>query len=333
MKKINIFAFAISILLLSSINAMEQGIAEFNQQFPVIRLSEEILTHIFDNNNDKTESLCNYIKFFLALRSTCKHFNEFLTVEQIGQFCTLFDQEVKNHTLKEVNIIEYRKSRFPSLILLYAKANPNVFSNYHPLLLNKALKNHDKFLTKIALEHGANPNQYDLRSTPPLFYAQKKELAELLIKYGVNIHVKNPINNKNILQHLINGYDHFRKKDKLDLFKFYIEKGVDPKACRPNDNTCLFHQLVDCSEYNCSINLEIAQILVNTIPDKINAVNIKGETALDNTIQKIKWYENRIKSRRNKKHITLSEQNLRNIITFLKKNDAKTAQELAMKTH
>lgn len=305
MKKVNILIFIIIVFLMpSAIHSMDA---------PII-------------------NLCDNIKFFLKLRSINKHFNELLTVEQIGQVCTSYDQEVKDNTLKTIlEINEYAKLRFLSLILVHAKANPDTVldSEYRSqILLKQALYRVDVPFITTLLQHKAKPNEF-YGDFPVLFYAKTKECAQLLVEHGANIHITDKENKTNILWSLIDGYG-FLKNHRLDLFQFYLEKGVSPKMLRPSDNACLFHHLSNFS-YNSNISVQeynktkFAKILFNKIPTMVNALNASGETPLDTAIKRKKYYKDLADEIDN---VSLYLKNMKNFIVFLRKHDAKTAEEL-----
>jgi len=310
---------------------------KYNEQNALVQLhlntNGNVCYHLHEND-DQTNDLTSFIKSFLALRSICTYFNNCLTAKQIGKFCASYAQEIKDNTLKIMLDKDYQKLRFPFLILVYSKADFNIKKN---LLFQKTLHNNDLSFTEILLKHSANPNKPFSRF-PPLFYARTKEAAQLLIDNGADIQIKDPTHKINVLWFLINSNTN-DFKNRLELFQFYINKGVDPKVLS-NDNTCLFHHLIyNFQKYETHI--QYAEILLSVIPEMINTVDIEKQTPLDKIIDITNWEERQIAQlhkeikesnsweARNQHSIHLNNyRELHNIIEFLKKYDAKTAKNL-----
>jgi len=82
---------------------------------------------------EKPKPLENKIKFFMRLKTVCKHFNTLLTCHKIGCLCQNYDQKTKDNALQELYWQKYdhktkvgtktTKFRLPALILICAGAD------------------------------------------------------------------------------------------------------------------------------------------------------------------------------------------------------------------
>src|SRR6266853_6754408 len=100
---------------------------EYNKKNELFAMPHEILDHIgsllYNSDIDQVSSLRMHVKSLLALRSTCKYFNQFLTCEYIGHVCAEYSSEVKEAVLKNlshmISYYLYWSKRFPMLTLVH----------------------------------------------------------------------------------------------------------------------------------------------------------------------------------------------------------------------
>lgn len=275
------------------------------------KIHENIYMHLGGDSTDKKENLKQHIKTLLNLQKVCKHFNNTLSGEKIGQLCANYEKNVKDNVFAQlfnnVNDVNYWRKRFSLLILVHAGVHPDSYlqHNSFPLLLNSIQRN-DLELSKIMLDHGADVNRKTYGG-PIFFFCKTKAMAELLMKYDLNVHQKD--SGENIVWNLL--FQSIFVKDYLDLLTFYIEQGVDIKTLRNYDNACLLH--IICGGTYCHKDLKavkIAKILLPKMHDMVNVRDNKGMTPLDKIFEKKSEYPQ--------------------LIALFKEYGAKTAQELRL---
>jgi hypothetical protein len=238
--------------------AQEQAYAyqahTYNQHNPLLieAISRKIVDYAHDNNNDQAKSLENSIKNFMNLSVSCKYFSELLTPETIGTLCKHYALEDKNTVLLNLlaqNIAwrTYEKMRIPAFILVYADVDVNICYDEFYCLLEKAVRKDDKELVSLLFKHNANPDttfKYYLGDNGgPVFFYALKEVAQMFLEHGANIHAQEN-HGMNVLWHVIeNNYP---------------------------------SELIDVTNF-----LKKATLILNAAPDIINTVNNRGKTPLD----------------------------------------------------
>jgi len=199
--------------------------------------------HTQSADQDQVQLIEERIKSFMRLRSVCKEYNALLTCEMVGDLCQHYAQCDKDTVLK--NLIEFKTEilenvshdaktteeyiknhyaaiRLPALILICAGADPATKFG-HGNLLGTAAHFNDVHMVKKLFEHKADPNMkmfdYPYCSDPILFVITTKEMAQLFIDNGVNLHVSR-YGYPSVLWWVL--------KDELpaELMALYLEKGV-----------------------------------------------------------------------------------------------------------
>lgn len=253
---------------------------EYNQHNPLFLLLNDLLCHIFSycstHEENEIQSLEKSIKALMRLSTTCKNFTTFKT---IGNACRYYAQDVKNHALSNLghnmNHITYARKRIPALALICAGANTEsqVWKGY---LLTQAVKYNDIPIATELFKHHANPNV--LEDFRPLFFdLTSVPMAKLFIDSGVDLNATSTHSSVNILWLMIRF--HFYSAELLEL---YLQHGANPKNLNPLDNSCLLHNLgnTDCIQ-DVDNFLKKAQLLLDAIPDMIDALDKNKQTPLD----------------------------------------------------
>lgn len=255
---------------------------EYNQHNPLLSLPD-VLSHIFSHclvhNENQVESLKNSMKSLIKLNSTCKNLHTLLTRETIGKFCKNYAQNDKDQALfnlgESINNLTYMRKRLPALILICAGADPNT-SVWTSCLLTKAVEWHDAGMTATLFRHHADPNVHE-GSCPLLFFIRAKEVAQLFINNGVDLNATPKYSSINVLWEIIRSQDY-----PAELITLYLKHGANPRNLNSIDNSCLLHGLAN-SDHIGDVNnfFKKVTLLLDTIPDMINALNKSGQTPLD----------------------------------------------------
>ncbi len=242
------------------------------------RLPHEILFMIFPHcitqDENQVTSLEKSIKTLMLLKSTCKIFNGLLNLKNIGHLCKGYTQDAKSKALHKVmlSIPPYIPRRTPIFILVYAGANTNVKAYRHSLLFSATLNNDTELITTL-FEHQASPNAKTTQG-PVFFHSRTTEIAQLFIAKGANVHAVSY--GTNVLWSTLDS------QYPSDLVELYLTHKVDAKQLNPYDNSCLLHALA--SDYyirDADVFLKKAIILLNAIPDMINALDEDGQTPMN----------------------------------------------------
>ncbi len=159
MKKLRLILYAIcfsAILTILPIQSMENHAQcaaqaeEYNDtECPFTCLPDEKLIEIFpyclSDNEDTVASLENSIKTFMAINTTCKRFNRFLTLELIREFCKNYTMVGKNKTLQNFKAFHAEKynNNECSLTSLFDKRLLDIFSFCHSYYKNSTLCLHE----------------------------------------------------------------------------------------------------------------------------------------------------------------------------------------------
>lgn len=223
--------------------------------------------------------------------------------------------------------------------------------------LQKAVFQSDEQAIEILFQHKACPktqcfNTFTFKNEPLLWYVKTPEIARLLVKNNVDIHATNT-DYPNILWRTLHVNYSF------EMMEFYLEKEVNARQLRPSDDSCLLHYASSINpNNNCrEMFLKKVELLVKTIPDMINTLNVDGETPLDRaqnqliqikakSIEKMNYFEQTIKDPENQKRFAeyikycelikkaepqLRDENIetiQNLITLFKNHGGKNAQEI-----
>ena len=178
---------------------------------------------------------------------------------------------------------------------VYAGANPNLqeHKNSGDRALGLAVDSQDYYLTKLLLEHNADPNLKVNYCSPALFFAENKKLAKLLLKYEANINGRG-YNNNTPLHFLMNNVL-INEIVTVDLVQLYIDKKAEVNAVDAYGDTPL-HTLAEWhdKQHNDGQNaLKKAQILLAAGAD-VKIKNQDGKTAIDILNDKIAECNNEI---------------------------------------
>ncbi len=266
----------------------------------------QLFTITYEDKDAIVDSLKKSIKNCMKLSTMCKKFNTLLSPKTIGNFQKNYAFDTKNSLAKLLKYPSHHTYDLPILILVYAGAK------YKSLLPKAILHEHVKLIT-VLLENKVDPNR-DYCNQPAFFYADTKEVAEILVNGGANINAKAtkwPAGQPNVLWSIV------ADQKKSELIQFYLDRGIDAHVLCSHCGTCILHALGNVS---CPIKfpdrlLKQAKILLKALPDMINAIDRCGRTPLNN-IQMFLKYEPVSKK----------------LVKLFKKHGALTAQELAQQT-
>ena len=272
---------------------------DYNKNYsPLIGLAKETFLIIFNyytaSDNRTSTSLEKTIKTFMHARTTCKKFNQLLTIETMGGACQSYDTKYKEIILQKLMQrmhSQYNKLRLPALIVICAGANAETPYAKIPFL-EIAVSHNDEEAVEIFFKHGAKPQTEEYRfycrdpettDQPLFFFARTKKMVQLFIDNGVDIH--EAPRNKNVLWHVIK-YNY-----PLDVLELYLQHAVDPTTQNPGDLSCLLHELAGCSYIDRDL-VKKAKLLINAMPkEMINTFNTKKQTPLDlakTTVERLK---------------------------------------------
>jgi hypothetical protein len=265
--------------------------------------------------NPQVKELKDTVKSFMQLSATCTLCNWLFTSAMIGNLCKNYDQKIKNQVfgglVKKTLTLHY--DRLPISILVCAGAD--VKAGYDStLLLSKAVLCNDVKLVKTLLNHGTNPdsiNDIDFPAIPnkePIFFqAKTEEMARAFIEGKVNVHM-NSSWKVNVLWKVI-GHEY-----PSELLELYLVRGADPKKLR-SDDTCLWHRIAWLGLNGDDNFLKKVSILLDVIPDMVNALDRDDDTPLDVAQRNV----------RRKEYDRLANEQC---IALLRKNGALTVHEL-----
>jgi hypothetical protein len=153
-------------------------------------------------------------------------------------------------------------------IAALAKANSNK-------LLRTAILRSDYMLVALLLHHGANPNENQVDeifyNEPPIFHAKNKQIAELLVNYGADVHKK--IDGDSVLYYMLQY-----AKD-INLIRYLlIQKKVPIDSCNTHGNTLLHAIALHCKHIDNTLQ-KTELLLYNGVP--LDVKNNYQETAED----------------------------------------------------
>lgn len=296
---------------------------KYNQLNQLVVLPENILKSIFARcimqGMDQVKTLKKNIKYFLALKTTCKDFNQLLTFEVIGNLCKSYAQKYKNRVLKRLmenmNDYNFEAKRSPALILVCAGANANPEFYGDPLLKTAAYQK-DTQLAATLLTHHANPNMNIIGCGPVIFCVKTVKIAQLFIDNKVNLHAIDNDSGKNVLWKVLQ--DEYSYK----LTALYLENNVDATTLK-SDNSCILHAFASQSlshygERNIKKFLKKGQLLLDAMPNEmVNTLNKNKQTPIDVALES--WEE---------VYDYRGPEALEKLIALFKKYGGKTAQEL-----
>lgn len=184
--------------------------------------------------------------------------------------------------------------------------------------LEPAFRCNDVRLVSLLLKHNVCPKS--------LVGVQTAEMAQLFIDNGVNIR-ETPI-----LWDIVNSNQY-----SVEILKFYLKNGANVQELN-SDKASLLHKLAsvnvihnftmqinaptryDCNKFDDSL-LKKGELLLNAIPNMINAVNKQGQTPIDVAQQSLK----KVEESGNTQAIVV----LKQLIELFRNYDGLTAQELA----
>ena len=232
-------------------------------------LPNEILTYVFsyyfDKNENQVISLKNSIKEFMQLSTSCKKFNTLLSYDKIGTLCKNYTKHDKNWALGDRRYNNF----LPRLILVCAGADAT-------MEIRMAAMNNDEQRLATLLKHGTNINTRDTYS--PLQNAKTAKIAQMLIDHNFDLAQRDQDGN-NMLWHTIENDGH-----PVELTEFYLQHDVNPRQLDRYYGNCLLHALAKHHQYrriDVDGALDKGKLLLDVIPDMINALNKRGETPLD----------------------------------------------------
>jgi hypothetical protein len=307
--------------------------AAYNHNNQLLQMPNEILTYIFlhchTDADNQVNSLKKNIKFFMELNNTCTFFNEFLTFDTIGKLCKHYTALDKTETLKQLmkgmTGFNYKNKRLPALILVCAGADTATDIHHEfwwdqkvilksDFLLQKAVFRNDIHMITTLFEHHA-PVDVTLRALGPLFFQIKTaEIAQIFINQRVHAHIANSSLKAKIFQQIVED-DH-----PSELLAVYFEHNPDAIKLNFGKKSCLLHVFArpsTLSIHTIEKFLKKGALIVNAMPDMINAVNENEHTPLDIAKQSLLDAED---------HGT--PEAFEKLIVLLRNSGAKTAQEL-----
>ena len=256
---------------------------KYNQHNPL--LIQELLDQIFPScladDDDHAKSLENSIKNYMKLRRVCKRFNTVLTFEVIGNFCHNYTPQIKSQTFRKLIKPTYGPydtiKHLPALIVLCAGIDINPQTELNSLLLD-AVRANDIHVATTLFKHHANPNAQN-DSCPVFFQAKTVEIAQIFICNKVDVHMISSWPMTNVLWEIT------KNEYPSELLELYLAHQVDAKKLRPFDDACVLHAFADqiLSKIIKNIDdfLKKGQLLLDAIPDMVNALNKDGQTPLD----------------------------------------------------
>ncbi len=256
---------------------------KYNRHYPLLipELLDQIFLSCFSDDDDQAKSLENSIKNYMKLRKVCKRFNTLLTFEVIGKFCHKYTPDIKSQTFRKLikptydpyDTIKY----LPALILLHAGIDINTEIELNDLLTH-AVKTNDTQVAIALFKYHANPHVQTV-SGPVFFQAKTAEMAQIFINNKVDVHMISSWPETNVLWEII------KNEYPSELLELYLTHHVDAKKLRPIDDACLLHTFADQIHSKIINNiadfLKKGQLLLDIIPDMVNALNKNGQTPLD----------------------------------------------------
>jgi hypothetical protein len=240
-------------------------------------------------------SFVHTIKNFLRLKHlVCKKFDTLLSYEMIGNFCRNYAQQDKDRFLYTLGLTLHRSNcqsqRLQAFLALYAGANANQKDYNGRNLLAHAVMTHDQELTALLLSCKADTKVTictNYREVPLFFYIKDLKLAQEFIDNGLNVHTCKKISDKdyNVLWHILYKTESLQDEEfPSELLALYLKHKVDAKKVDSSKN-CLLHEIIRRYGFyeikNIDTFLTKATMLLDAIPEKINAINSSKETPLD----------------------------------------------------
>jgi hypothetical protein len=241
----------------------------------------DIFSHCYANDADHVHSLENSITNFMKISMVCKKFNSFLPFKIIGSFCKHYTDKDKNQAFQnmmyKVRFIYHYSDRLPALILVCAGADPNIKNRQGCCLLAMAVIENDTQVIATLLKHHANPNIKWL-DDPVFFYVKTVKIAQMFIDKGIDVHTSVTFMGAkwyNVLYHMMG--DSYSS----DLLELYLKHEVNARILGPNKYS-LLHSLARFSMNTTNIDnrMRKARLLINVIPDMVNALNDEGQTPI-----------------------------------------------------
>jgi len=223
----------------------------------IFNLPLKVMHHIFFSRPFNSS-----IKSFTQLSATCKCCNKVFTGKNFLFF--------------------YKANAFNKSEIL---KNLQLSSNYknqptRDLLLERTISLSIAVLTKTLLQDcGVKVNAQTMGKIPIFFYAKSLNVANVFIDHNVNIQAIRLDNGTNVLWEVI-GHRY-----STDLFKLYLERGVNPKNVSRVDNSCLLHEWAKTFQrYTFEMHTSFfdkGQLLFAANSGMINALDSNNQTPLD----------------------------------------------------
>lgn len=230
------------------------------------------------------------IKTFMKLRCVCKHYNQLLKPELIGNFCKNYSSDTKDLALRVlIQKISFPDTKFldtkykynaPIVIILHTlkKVDEKNEESIYFLLKQAVYQNNISILRKL-YELKANFNigifsQDNFYTKPLFFFAQTIDAVKFFINSQVYLQTLDQCR-QNVLWHVIeNNYS-------AKLVGFYLDQGVDARQLNGADDSCLLHAIAAWSmQENIENCVEQCNILLNAMPEMVNKLNDDGQSPL-----------------------------------------------------
>lgn len=282
-------------------------------------------SHTDNNENDAVQSLTSSMRHYGQLKAMCKHLNNTLTYETIGNFCKNYDLATRNTVF--LNILKRscdKNIRLPILSLDHAGADCFLMydKNYSTALVRKILVENDIQMFKLLFKHQMYP-EFKWFSPQAVSLIQTIEMAKifeestgLCSRWGFS---------DELLWAIVKNGNSYEHEYAAELIPFYIKHDVNARSLDGQDWSCLLHGLAENAYTRNSENfLKKAQFILDVIPDMINRLNKSKRTPLDIAYEKLELFK---KNDFSKFRIQAVEQ----LIALFKKYGAVTAEEIQLK--
>ena len=156
--------------------------------------------------------------------------------------------------------------------LLAQGIDPNSLDENGRTPLHEAVKRNYDLFVELLLVYGANPSILDLGNTSPLFLAESKDIAEMLLAHGADFNVRDP-SGKTALHSLASSHG----LNAVGAVYQLLDRGSDPNALDNSGETPLFSALKE--EGAMKEALETVTLLLEYGAD-VNVINGRGLTPL-----------------------------------------------------
>ncbi len=306
-----------------------------------------VFMYCHEQEDDSVKLIENNVKKFLRLSATCKRFKKRLTFETIGSYCRDYPSVDKNKILKNLaNSLSYNNyhiKRLPILLFLCAHTDAiclkdKQFGNF---ISSQGVFYDDVSLVETFFKHGVAPHVIGSRH-PIIFYVTSKDMAQLFIDNGVNIHAieghyslcrsdskgnfctctkheKLEDSSPNVLWRVLDSCS------SADLLALYLKHNVDARLL-DTQNNCILHKLVCVNRQLCNSRLDDfldkSELLLGVIPDMVNTLNKINDTPLDMLMNRLSFYSDKSEC---------AKRPFRTAIELFRKYGGKMAKELIKK--